>query len=133
MNHEGKCKHLHGHRYIVELYVTAPALDSLGRIIDFSVLKEVVGRWIDDELDHKTMLCDMDQSLITCLRDAGFANSLAIVPFNPTAENIAAFIFKKTVALLATNDIKVTRVIVHETPNCSAEYRDDHDANAPSE
>jgi len=123
MNHEGKCKHLHGHRYIVDLYATADHLDALGRIIDFSVLKGIVGKWIDDNLDHKTMLFEEDVKLMAALDAAGHYGDLFITDFNPTAENLAFFLFNKSVVLLADHPVAVTRVVVHETPNCLAEYR----------
>src|SRR5262249_14498003 len=37
--HEGKCANLHGHRYTAEITAQAEALDKIGRVIDFSVLK----------------------------------------------------------------------------------------------
>ena len=48
LNHESKCKMLHGHRYVLEAEFTAKKLDKLGRIIDFGVIREVLGTWIDD-------------------------------------------------------------------------------------
>jgi 6-pyruvoyl tetrahydropterin synthase/QueD family protein len=56
LGHEGRCRHLHGHRYVAEVTVAAPELDDLGMVIDFSVLKEKVGGWIDREWDHNMML-----------------------------------------------------------------------------
>ena len=40
MNHEGKCKMLHGHRYVLEASFSAKKLDELGRVIDFGVIRE---------------------------------------------------------------------------------------------
>lgn len=47
LGHESKCKHLHGHRGVAEVIVSSPGLDSLGRIIDFGIVKQRVGKWID--------------------------------------------------------------------------------------
>ena len=38
MGHEGKCRNLHGHNYVVFVTAQADELDSVGRVIDFSVL-----------------------------------------------------------------------------------------------
>src|SRR4051812_38105417 len=52
--HENKCARLHGHNYTV--YVHAEGIDrpidGLGRVIDFSVLKERLGAFIDTRMDH---------------------------------------------------------------------------------
>ncbi len=39
MRHEGKCKHLHGHRYALEATFSASGLDALGRVIDFAAFQ----------------------------------------------------------------------------------------------
>ena len=52
--HESKCRNAHGHQYIVFIYATAENLDKLGRVIDFSVLKEKFHGWIDDNWDKFT-------------------------------------------------------------------------------
>ena len=65
MKHESKCRHLHGHRYVAEITAAADGLDDLGRVIDFSVLKSVVGGWVDDAWDHGTLANDADHDLIT--------------------------------------------------------------------
>lgn len=71
LRHESKCATLHGHRYAAEIACSADALDDLGRVIDFGVIKEVVGKWIDDNWDHNTLLNRDDLELIgICMRDA---------------------------------------------------------------
>ena len=39
LGHEGKCRHLHGHRGVAEVTVYAPSLDNLGRVVDFGAIK----------------------------------------------------------------------------------------------
>ena len=46
MKHEGKCRNYHGHRYVFEATVEGPGLDEVGRIVDFSVIKERLGGWL---------------------------------------------------------------------------------------
>ena len=53
--HESKCAAFHGHRYAAELTCLAP-LDDRGRVIDFGVVKERVGGWIDENWDHTAIL-----------------------------------------------------------------------------
>ena len=136
MGHQGKCRHLHGHEYTAEITVAAPELDGLGMVIDFSVLKEKVGGWIDRCWDHNMMLHPDDPllhlyeygdgraSVLGDLRKDVFAfkPSYVMKSGNPTAENIACELFHKATDLLTGTGITVLRVKVLETPNCWAEY-----------
>lgn len=66
--YESKCRNLHGHNWLVEVFCKSEQLNENGMVEDFTLIK----KRIHDALDHK------------CLND--------ILPFNPTAENIARWI-----------------------------------------
>lgn len=68
LDYESKCTHLHGHNWIVNIYCKSRTLDRNGMVTDFTLIK----RNVEDRLDHK------------CLND--------VLPYNPTAENIARWI-----------------------------------------
>jgi 6-pyruvoyltetrahydropterin/6-carboxytetrahydropterin synthase len=110
--HDGKCKRLHGHRYVTEIDVAGTVNTTTGIIIDFVIVrdavKDAIGVW-----DHRCMLHDSDPIALTveegCLR----------VSFMPTAENIA----QEIVRLLMNRDLNVVRVRVYETPNGWAEVK----------
>ena len=89
MNHEGKCATLHGHRYVVEVVATSPELDQLGRVVDFSVLKQELGNWLDQYWDHTTILYKDDKQTVELVQQCPGFKEPAVVPFNPTAENMA--------------------------------------------
>tara|TARA_R110000824_G_scaffold281162_5_gene469452 strand:- start:380 stop:796 length:417 start_codon:yes stop_codon:yes gene_type:complete len=117
--HEGKCRHLHGHNYIV--YITAQAdLDSIGRVIDFSILKEKFGDYIDQNFDHGFLLWDIDKEAIDAVSMIG-NQKLFLLPCNPTAENIAQYLLEKSDEILETNDVQVVSIKIYETENCFAE------------
>ncbi len=122
LGHGGKCKHPHGHRYAVE--ITAEAyleLNDLGMVVDFSVLKEVYGEFIDREWDHGFLVNKDDSELLTALLNV--TNSKVYTcPFNPTAENLANFLIahQPFVQALAQHKVVVRQVKVYETPNCYA-------------
>lgn len=120
--HESKCRNLHGHRYVVELIAEASALDSKGFVIDFGVLKGVVGAWIDEHLDHGFIGKSSDSALIAFVREQGW--KVYVLPGEPTAENIAAHIFVIGNELLAqvSAGVRLAHVRVYETPNCWADY-----------
>ena len=121
MKHESKCRNLHGHRYVVELTVQG-RLDDLGRVIDFGDMKRIFGGWIDEALDHGTILNKDDDDLIALCHSKGWKYYL--MDSNPTAENMARELFDKAVELLSPRRIWTIGVRVYETPNCWSDYPD---------
>ena len=114
-------------------------MDALGRVIDFGVVKDIVGKWIDDNLDHNTLLHPDDPLLEdrevdgVFVNGVDFAESLVgrppfIMPFmmpNPTAENIAQVILNQARALLHDTGLFVSGIELYETPNCSVRIFDE--------
>lgn len=49
-----KCRRLHGHSYQVDIHVAGPVDERTGWVIDFGIIKQVVGP-ILDELDHRCL------------------------------------------------------------------------------
>lgn len=120
--HESKCRTLHGHRYKVEVTAWARELDAIGRVIDFSVIKEKLGAWIDTHWDHATILMITDPLVKALQNDQEAMKPPFVVAWNPTAENMARFLFNKASELLNDSGLEVTRVVVWETPNCRATW-----------
>lgn len=117
MGHENKCAQPHGHNYVVNVFARSEDLDSLGRVIDFSVLKEKLKGWIDGAWDHGFLLCEHDIELIDFFK----ATSAKYYPMkNPTAENIAMHLLDICAGLFADDAITVFRIEVWETENCVA-------------
>ncbi len=115
LNYEGKCRHLHGHNGRVVITIEAPQLDTRGMVLDFSDIKDVVSRWIDEELDHR-MLLRRDDPVVPLLE--GLGEPMHLMDVNPTAENIARLIFDYT----AARRFPVVEVRLWETPRCYATY-----------
>lgn len=123
INHEGKCAWLHGHRYTVHVHLAPKlGLDPVGRVLDFAVMQRWIGGWLDEHLDHNTILHEEDGTLAAGIAKFCRGGSPFLLPYNPTAENIAKFLLD-TIAghLLKGVPVVVTRVVVEETPNCRAE------------
>ena len=121
MRHESKCKYLHGHRYVVEATFAAEALDSVGRVIDFGSVKEILGGWIDEHWDHTAILHEDDRKLGEAVI-GHTKQEIYYLPYNPTAENLAAYLLETVCPrLFKGKGIRCVHVRVHETPNCYAD------------
>ena len=121
MGHEGKCKHLHGHRYALEATFAARALDDIGRVVDFAVIKELLGAWVDENWDHTAILFDKDKPLGKAI-SAITKQKIFYLPTNPTAENMAEYLLQHICPkLFGKLPIECVRVRLYETPNCYAE------------
>lgn len=129
VGHENKCALLHGHNYRIHFYCEAdanqPALDGVGRVIDFSVIKSRLCMWLEDNWDHKMLLWGADPFLFNDgpladidLEEAG----VWVVSFNPTAENMGEYLLNEVgPAQLKGTGVTLVKVVVEETRKCSAE------------
>ncbi|MGW0485805.1 6-pyruvoyl trahydropterin synthase family protein [Nonomuraea sp. NPDC003214] len=64
----GKCVNLHGHTWHTTVTIGTGHLDREGVVVDFSRIKKRMRAWIDDRLDHATML-GADDRLLPALQD----------------------------------------------------------------
>lgn len=122
--HESKCAHMHGHNYVVFVHAhrKVNTLDDIGRVIDFSVLKDRIGGWIDDHWDHGFLVAHDDKACIAALAEMGMNQKKFIMPTNPTAENIAFHLLRNVCPQMLTGTgVEVFKVVVWETENCFAE------------
>lgn len=123
--HEGKCRAYHGHRYAAEITCTAPELDDRGRVIDFGVVKQKVGGWIDEHWDHTAILMRGETDPVACaIAEANEKHGRPIywIDGPPTAEVIVAELAKVAQRLLAGSGVEVVHVKLYETPNGSADW-----------
>ena len=100
----GKCQHIHGHTYFINITIAGDTLDHLGFLIDFKKIKDVVHKRYDHSLlnDHSE-----------------FKNVF------PTTERVAEQIWKSIQAELEkqANKPKCLQVVVRETPTSYVVYR----------
>jgi 6-pyruvoyltetrahydropterin/6-carboxytetrahydropterin synthase len=118
VGHENKCRHLHGHNYRAHFQCRGE-LDNLGRVIDFSVIKQRLCEWVEATWDHKFLIWDQDPFL-PALKSLDPA-SLCPVPFNPTAERLAEHLLTIVGPReLAGTGVELVRVTLEETRKCLA-------------
>ena len=117
MNYKGKCARLHGHNGRAVIEVSASALDKLGMVVDFYKIKESLGAWIQNTLDHQMILCDKDP-LVPLLKKA--AEPVVLMKKNPTAESMAEWIFREARRL----GLPVSKVTLWETGRAFASYQE---------
>lgn len=120
LNHESKCRNLHGHNYIVKAHAEAQGgLDKLGRVIDFSVIKEQLNSWIDSHWDHTTLLYKEDEQLIAVAPAFEATKQVFICDWNPTAENMALYLLNEICpALFQNTGVQIVKIELWETENC---------------
>ncbi len=102
--YDGQYENLHGHNWSAVVIAESGELDEMGVGIDFVNLKKKTEETLS-VLDYQ--------------------NINEVAPFdnqNPSAENIARWLFEKLSALLNTDSVKIKRVEISETPECGAAY-----------
>jgi len=121
VNHESKCRHLHGHTYRAHFAISSDSLDGIGRVIDFSVIKSKLAMWLEDNWDHRMIIWAEDPMLPSLLEVS--PESIQIVPFNPTAENMAKHLVEVVgPKQLSGTGATLVEVRLEETRKCSARY-----------
>jgi 6-pyruvoyltetrahydropterin/6-carboxytetrahydropterin synthase len=115
INYPGKCRNLHGHNGRAIVSLESEELDDLGMVADFSDIKKIAGKYIDEHLDHR-MLLHKDDPVLPHLKNLG--EPVTILDENPTAENIAKMIFRE----LILRGLPVTEVELWETDTCVASF-----------
>ena len=102
--HDGKYENLHGHNWTAIVTVETKELDAIGVGIDFVELKKIVES-ILSRLDYK--------------------NINEVPPFdkkNPSAENIARWLFDELVPAINSENVQLKRIEIKEFDNSGAAY-----------
>jgi len=128
-NHASQCRHLHGHRYAIEItlsgeIITAEGISEQGMVMDYSEVKRIAKEELVDAWDHAFLVYRGDSEVLD------FLNSLAehktvVLDVPPTAENLAMVAFSQLDSAYRDtygNHLRLERVRIYETPNNWADF-----------
>ncbi len=128
-NHASQCRHLHGHRYAIEItlsgeVVATEGVSEQGMVMDFSDVKRIAKERVVDAWDHAFLVYAKD----TPVRD--FLASLpghktVVLDVVPTAENLAKVAYDLLLDAYRDtygNHLRLERVRLFETPNNWADH-----------
>lgn len=105
--YDGKCEGIHGHNWIVEVFILCKSLNKLGLAMDFAEIRSNLFQVIE-KLDHKDL------------------NNPFLIPFfkerNPSAENIACFIYQELKNKINSPGIQLSKVVVKESETSGVAY-----------
>ena len=132
-NHKSKCRHMHGHRYRWEAelegdVVTQEGTSEEGMLMDFSDVSAILNEYIHDVVDHAFIVYERDKEALVALSHMGDEHRTLIVPFIPTAENLAKWAFEKVEPHISStygNSLKLHAFHVRETPKSWASWYPD--------
>lgn len=127
-NHASQCRHLHGHRYAIEVTLSGPVVATAGAadegmVIDFSAVKAIAQQHVVEPWDHAFLAWRQDKA-VTAFLDGIPGHKTVLFDAPPTAEHLAQTAF----AILDTayrreygGKLRLERVRLYETPNCWAD------------
>lgn len=123
-SHASQCRHLHGHRYALEITLSGEIIRTEGAaeegmVMDFSEVKAIANRVLVDRWDHAFLAYQGDRKVVEFLATLP-GHKTVVLPVVPTAENLAAEAFRVLDAAYRDtygNQLRLHRVRLYETPN----------------
>jgi 6-pyruvoyltetrahydropterin/6-carboxytetrahydropterin synthase len=131
-DHKSQCRHLHGHRYALEItlsgdVIARPGDPANGMVMDFSEIKSLARQHLVDLWDHSFLVYCGDAPVVEFLKTLP-GHKTVVLDCIPTAENLAAKAFACLDAVYRDtygNHLRLKRVRLYETPNCWADMLGD--------
>jgi 6-pyruvoyltetrahydropterin/6-carboxytetrahydropterin synthase len=122
---------MHGHRYRFEAeiegdIVTESGVSEEGMLIDFSDVSAILKQYVHDVVDHAFVVFSGDEKGRAACAAMGDEHRTVVVPFIPTAENLAKWAFEQVEPHIKTsygNRLKLVAMHVRETPKSWATWK----------
>jgi len=123
-SHNSQCKHLHGHRYAIEItlsgdIIATEGVSEQGMVMDFSDVKRIAKEKVVDEWDHAFLVYRNDREVLDFLNSLP-GHKTVVLDVVPTAENLALTAFNLLNGAYRDtygNHLRLERVRLYETPN----------------
>jgi 6-pyruvoyltetrahydropterin/6-carboxytetrahydropterin synthase len=127
-DHKSQCRHLHGHRYAIEITLSGDIINhdgdaANGMVMDFSQVKALAMEHVVDEWDHAFLAYQGDRAVVDFLGTLP-GHKTVVLDRVPTAENLARIAFDRLDGVYRDtygNHLRLERVRLYETPNCWAD------------
>jgi len=127
-DHLSHCRHLHGHRYAIEITLAGDIIQASGQpmngmVMDFSEIKSLARESLVDAWDHAFLVYRGDTVVVAFLQTLP-EHKTVVLDVVPTVENLAAIAFTMLDAVYGDrygNRLQLERVRLYETPNCWAD------------
>ena len=123
-NHASQCRHLHGHRYAIEItlsgdIITVEGVSEQGMVMDYSEVKRIAKEELVDAWDHAFLVYRNDREVLDFLNSL-MGHKTVVLDVPPTAENLAMLAFRQLDSAYRDtygNHLRLERVRIYETPN----------------
>ena len=127
-DHASQCRHLHGHRYVLEVTLSGDVVRAHGEpengmVMDFGEVKTIARRHVVDLWDHAFLAWREDTAVVAFLATLP-GHKTVLLDTVPTAENLAIEAFRLLdphYRDVFGNSLTLQRVRLYETPNCWAD------------
>lgn len=126
--HNSQCRHLHGHRYAIEItlsgdIIAEKGITQQGMVMDFSEVKRIAKTILVDQWDHAFLVYSGDLPVLQFLQTLD-GHKTVVLDVQPTAENLAVIAFNtldRAYQDTYGNHLRLEKVRLYETPNCWAD------------
>ncbi len=126
--HNSQCRHLHGHRYAIEITLSGSIISDegvaeQGMVMDFSEVKRIAKTVLVDKWDHAFLVYSGDMPVLRFLQSIE-DHKTVVLDSQPTAENLALVAFNVLNEAYQDNygnHLRLEQVRLFETPNCWAD------------
>ena len=123
-HHKSQCRHLHGHRYALEVTLSGEMIQTegaseQGMVMDFTDVKNIALEKIANVWDHAFLVYRGDHAVMDFLKSMP-GHKTVVLDSVPTAENLALEAFTVLDAAYIDvygNQLRLERVRLYETPN----------------
>ncbi|MEY2632330.1 MAG: 6-carboxytetrahydropterin synthase QueD [Pseudomonadota bacterium] len=127
-DHKSQCRHLHGHRYALEVTLSGDIIQQQGdaangMVMDFSEVKALAKTHVVDQWDHAFLVYAEDRPVRDFLASMP-GHKTVVLDRVPTAENLASLAFSLLDQVYRDtygNNLRLEQVRLYETPNCWAD------------